>query len=140
MKGVRRNSRQEIMDTLATLPSLDRLSHAALINLCCQSSNLASGESEIAEDLLWQEFYNRFNKFIKLYLKKALKAISTKFAENCPQEAIEDLSQDVFLRLFDNDRKALRDFRGDKENSFLAYLSQISVNVVMEHMRKKQAG
>ncbi len=52
------------------------------------------------------------------------------------QATLEDLVQDVYVRLCDGNYKALRGMRGMHENSFYAYLGAIASGVVIDHIRK----
>jgi RNA polymerase sigma factor (sigma-70 family) len=51
----------------------------------------------------------------------------------------EDLVQDVYKRLIEDDCRALKQFSGSSENSFCAYLAMIAVNVVRDHFREARA-
>jgi RNA polymerase sigma factor (sigma-70 family) len=102
------------------------LSHKRLVRLCSQSSSHPA----------WNEFYSRFDHYIRLYINKTLRNENI----NCGcKELGDDLSQEVYLRLIAEDRKALREFKGKADSSFLAYLSVICTNVVREHFRLQRA-
>lgn len=109
----------------------NNLSDLELIKLCGESSG----------KLLWEEFYKRFNYYIQLYIKKAWKTrVSSRYLDSfTTQEILSDLVQDVYVKLLDFDRQALRNFQGESDNSFLAYLSKIANNIVAEYFRKQLA-
>ncbi|KAF0236857.1 MAG: hypothetical protein FD167_4501 [bacterium] len=90
---------------------------------------------------LWAEFHQRFNSYIQLYVRKAWKMrISAINVDNpSSKETLRDLTQDVYVKLLDTDRQALRHFQGESENSFLAYLAKIASNIVAEYFRKQLA-
>ena len=52
------------------------------------------------------------------------------------QAMLEDLVQDVYVRLCDGNYKALRGLRGAHANSFHAYVGAIASGVVIDHFRK----
>ena len=112
--------------------NFSQLSNEQLISICREqhsNSNLF--------DLAWVEFKIRFDQYIRLYIKKTIRMVNPG-AENY-QELLEDLIQEVYLKLLSEDCQALKEFRGGKENSFLAYLARISANIVMERGRRGQA-
>lgn len=111
--------------------SYNNISDLELAKLCGESSNKC----------LWDEFYKRFNYYIHLYIKKAwkIRISPTNLDNSTVQETISDLVQEVYVKLVDFDRQALRNFQGESESSFLAYLSKISNNIVAEYFRKQLA-
>lgn len=102
-----------------------------LIKLCSQPKHEAA----------WQEFYQRFNSYIEIYVKKAwkLRTSSSNLMNPIIKETIADLIQEVYVKLLESDRQALQQFQGETEGSFLAYLSKIASNIVSEYFRKQLA-
>src|SRR6185312_12850398 len=49
---------------------------------------------------------------------------------------VDDLIQNTFLKLFDNDKKALRSIKNEHENTIFGYLKVVASNVVRDHFRK----
>ena len=49
---------------------------------------------------------------------------------------VDDLIQDTFLKLFANDRKALRSLKNEYENTIFGYLRVVASNVVLDHFRR----
>jgi RNA polymerase sigma factor (sigma-70 family) len=54
-------------------------------------------------------------------------------------ELLEDLTQEVFVRLVQGDRRALARFQGLNEHSIFTYLTTISVNIVRDHFKALRA-
>jgi DNA-directed RNA polymerase specialized sigma24 family protein len=52
------------------------------------------------------------------------------------RDAVEDLTQEVFVRLLEGGRRALSRFRGQGDYSIYTYLSAIGVNIVRDHFKK----
>jgi RNA polymerase sigma factor (sigma-70 family) len=50
-----------------------------------------------------------------------------------------DLTQEVFVKLLESDRRALTRFRGRSEHSIHTYLHTIAVNLVRDHFKKLRA-
>ena len=55
------------------------------------------------------------------------------------QEAVLDLTQELFVKLLESDRRALTRFRGRSEHSIHTYLHAIAVNLVRDHFKKLRA-
>lgn len=103
------------------------LSHKELIFKCCR-------RSKDWEDI-WQEFKNRFDKLILLFIYREFKQRSGKKYGSQFNDIIKDLRQDVYIKLLNDKGKALRNFKGKDENSFLAYLYTISKNLVINYVK-----
>jgi len=94
------------------------------------------------EDPAWHEFINRFQERIRLI---AHRAFVTGVERNSgldtgrASEFVEDLIQDVFVRLIDGDRRALSRFQGRSESSIFKYLHSIATNLVRDHFKKLRA-
>jgi RNA polymerase sigma factor (sigma-70 family) len=94
------------------------------------------------EDGVWGEFLSRFQGRIRLVV---LRSFQTE-AERNPgldtgslHESVLDLSQEVFLKLLESNRRALTRFRGKSEHSLHTYLHIIAVNLVRDHFKKLRA-
>jgi RNA polymerase sigma-70 factor (ECF subfamily) len=57
-------------------------------------------------------------------------------ASKADEATIEDLMQDVYLRLCDDNYSALRELRAQHNNSIYAYLRMIAVGLAIDHIRK----
>lgn len=95
-----------------------------------------------AGDPLWAEFVARFEGRLRLVVYRSFQ---TEMKRNpgldvgAPLEAAEDLTQEVFLKLLEGERRALSRFRGRSEHSIYTYLNAIAINVVRDHFKKLRA-
>jgi RNA polymerase sigma factor (sigma-70 family) len=55
------------------------------------------------------------------------------------KDVVEDLTQDVFVRLMDGERRAIAQFKGRNENSIYTYLNAIATNLVRDHVKMLRA-
>ncbi len=94
------------------------------------------------QDGAWPEFVARFKSRIRLAV---LRSFQTETQRNpgldtgSPHEAVVDLTQDVFVKLLESERRALSRFRGKSEHSIYTYLSAIAVNLVRDHFKRLRA-
>ena len=111
--------------------SLAELSSIELIKICSQSTHSPA----------WDEFYQRFDHYITIYVRKAWKRrVSTHNIDNISvQETIKDIVQDVYIKLLESDQQALKNFQGQDDNTFFAYLARIATNQVGEYFRRQLA-
>ncbi len=86
------------------------------------------------EDRLWQEFESRFKRLILLYLLRACRLRHQTPDKNI-QDLLLDLSQEVYSKLVQNDRRALASFRGETDFSVRAFLARVANSVVADHLR-----
>lgn len=94
------------------------------------------------EDQAWLEFITRFQPRIRRLAYRAYSAEASRYSgvdASRPGEVIEDLTQDVFIRLIGAERRALAEFKGLNENSFYTYLQTIAINLVRDHFKKLRA-
>jgi RNA polymerase sigma factor (sigma-70 family) len=94
------------------------------------------------EDSLWVEFVARFQGRIRLALARTFQAEAERnpgLDSGSAQEAVHDLSQEVFVKLLESNRRALSRFRGRSEHSFYTYLHTIAVNLVRDHFKMLRA-
>jgi len=94
------------------------------------------------EDPAWLEFVSRYHERIRsiahrAFLNEAQRNPSLDTGR--ASEIVEDLTQDVFVRLIDGDRRALSHFNGRSESSVYMYLHSIATNLVRDHFRKFRA-
>jgi RNA polymerase sigma factor (sigma-70 family) len=94
------------------------------------------------EDPAWLEFVSRFHGRIR----RTIYDVLTRAAGQHPGlnisdllEIVDDLTQDVFLRLITSERRALAQFRGRNENSIYTYLDAIATNLVRDHLKMLRA-
>jgi len=83
----------------------------------------------------WTEFVDTFNLRIvaAVIRERRQRGLSS---DPTAAEAVSDLVQDVYLRLLANDRRALRDFRGETEIAVYAYLARIVRAAVGDRTRR----
>ena len=94
------------------------------------------------EDSAWLEFVSRFHDWIRRVTFRAYAAEAERgrgLDAGLPGEVVEDLTQEVFVRLLDGERRALAHFQGRNENSIYTYLYTIATNLVRDHFKKLRA-
>jgi RNA polymerase sigma factor (sigma-70 family) len=94
------------------------------------------------EDPAWLEFVSRFQWRIRRTIHDALLRASGRQPSleiGDLLEVVDDLTQDVFLRLITGERRALAHFRGRNENSIYTYLDAIATNLVRDHLKMLRA-
>ena len=99
---------------LSTLPGND------LARLCCDAGNLAA----------WNEFVDRYQKPIALAVRRK----AHKFGVLTP-EVVDDLVQDIFLRLCADNCAILKKFVPKDPDSIVGYLVVVARNVAHDHFR-----
>ena len=106
------------------------LANNELVKLCAQHLNNRSA---------WMEFYARFDERIWLVTYRECKQKRI-IEHSVPfRQIVPDLVQDVYVRLVENNCKALRDFIGASENSIYTYIGIIAKNVVRNYLIKMGA-
>lgn len=94
------------------------------------------------DDPHWEEFVSRFQGRLRMMVARTyqLEAAKNPDLDTGPvEEAAEDLTQEVFVKLLESHRRALSRFRGRTEHSIITYLSAIAVNLVRDHFRRLRA-
>ncbi|MBC8184229.1 sigma-70 family RNA polymerase sigma factor [candidate division KSB1 bacterium] len=106
------------------------ISHFELVNLCCQESQNRNA---------WIEFCSRYDEHIwsVVFRECEEKNIFNNFSLS--KQVVKDLVQEVYMKLVDNEKKALRDFQGAYKNSIYLYLGTIAKNVVRNYFVKMGA-
>ena len=99
---------------LSTLPGND------LAKLCCDAGNLAA----------WNEFVFRYQKPLALAVRRKAR----KFGVLSP-EVVDDLVQDIFLRLCADNCSILKKFSPKEPDSIVGYLVVVARNVAHDHFR-----
>jgi RNA polymerase sigma-70 factor, ECF subfamily len=97
------------------------LETADLIHACAEQNDADA----------WNEFIARFHNVIASTVIKACRSV----AASTP-ELIDDLIQDVYLKLCSNSCQALRDFVPLHPDAFFGFLKAVSYSVVKDHFRK----
>jgi DNA-directed RNA polymerase specialized sigma24 family protein len=100
-----------------------------LINRCSQRP---------ADEAAWQEFVRRFHLTIRTNVSNVLaRLVENEQGANViqPGETIQELVQNVYLRLTENDGAALKRASCTETSSMKNYLLLIAINVVRDHFR-----
>jgi RNA polymerase sigma-70 factor (ECF subfamily) len=92
-----------------------------LLHLC-----LSSDEQE-----QWREFVCRTQPLIASVIINTVRRWKTP-----APSLVDDLIQDTYVKLFANDKKALRAIKNEFENTIFGYLKVIASNVVRDHFRQ----
>jgi RNA polymerase sigma factor (sigma-70 family) len=81
---------------------------------------------EPGNELAWREFIQRFHKDVcrTIYYQRKELGYATDSAH------VEDLAQEVYVKLLHNDCRALRNFRSDYEHAIHKYLKKTAISVV----------
>lgn len=102
---------------------LQALSNQELIQRCLAS-----------DQIVWTEFLRRFERPISMVvirtLRRRLRPTPT---------LVEDLVQNTYLKLLDDNCKALRTFKAQHENSIYGYLQVMASNITQDYLRKLDA-
>lgn len=104
------------------------LSNTALIKACAESQE---------DQKAWLEFLRRFDRHIKISVIRAYRFFSISLREReIIKDDIRDLVQEVYIRLFKNDCKVLRNFKPKYDDAIYAYLSIVCSSVVKDFSKK----
>ncbi|HET9838958.1 MAG TPA: sigma-70 family RNA polymerase sigma factor [Candidatus Angelobacter sp.] len=104
-------------------PQPSETSIRELLDLCLRTE----------EERHWQEFVRRTQPLIAKVIINTLR----RWCEPSPS-LVDDLVQDTFLKLFANDRKALRSIRNEHEYAIFGFLKVIASNVTFDHGRRQK--
>lgn len=94
------------------------------------------------DEVAWQEFVRRYDHTIRVNVVKTFHRKAREEADRKPQfpdDLIEDLVQAVYVRLVEDNNRAIERFEGEYANSIFQYLSMISINVVRDYFREMRA-
>src|ERR1051326_5236125 len=80
---------------------------------------------------LWQDFVQRTQPLIANVIINTLR----RWRDPSPS-LVDDLLQETFLKLFANNRKALRSIRNEYEHTIFGYLKVVASNVACDHFRQ----
>jgi RNA polymerase sigma-70 factor, ECF subfamily len=109
------------VDTLARYPEF---SSAELVRACAGSK----------DEKAWAEFIRRF----QVVIAAAVLRTARQWGEpSSPQ--LDDLIQDTYLKLCEDDSRLLRSFQPRHEDSIYGFLKVVSANVVHDHFKSAQA-
>jgi len=80
----------------------------------------------------WDIFVDRYSQLIYNYIIRALRRYHYPFHD----DEVDDIFDNVFLALLDNNCRKLENFRGRNEGSFRAYLREITFHITVDFLRK----
>lgn len=83
----------------------------------------------------WVEFIRRFQPVIAAAVLRTARP----FGEP-PRQLLDDLVQDTYLKLCENDSRLLRSFQPRGEDSIFGYLKVVAANVAHDHFKSALAG
>jgi RNA polymerase sigma-70 factor (ECF subfamily) len=78
----------------------------------------------------WFEFVRRFHRLITSVAIRA----GSEWGQTSP-DVIENLTQDVYVKLSGDGYKLLKEFRSSSPNTFTGYLKVVTANVAMDYFR-----
>lgn len=107
--------------------NLAQISNNELIKLCARDDR---------NNAVCTELLHRFDKFIRLAV---IRACHRNKISASGDPFFEDLVQDVYFRLFEKNCKALKDYKGQSENSIFLYLLVIVRHTIINHLVKSCA-
>lgn len=111
------------------LKQIRALNSLALVDLCANDpANFAA----------WHEFTSRFISSIRVFISRARHSSSLSESRTLRWPDLEDLVQEVIMRLVANDCQLLKRFEWRTEASFFRYLSMVSSSVVIDCYRYLQ--
>lgn len=93
----------------------------------------------IGDERAWNEFVVRFNRFISVGVLRSLARLDSARMHRVDVELVDDLVQDVYLKLFSNARGVLSGFRGETEAAVLVYIGKTAISVVAEYLRQRRS-
>lgn len=79
----------------------------------------------------WRDFVYRTQPLIASVIINTMR----RWKEPAPS-LVDDLIQETYVKLFANDRKALRSIKNEYENTIFGYLKVVASNVVRDHFRQ----
>jgi RNA polymerase sigma-70 factor (ECF subfamily) len=79
----------------------------------------------------WRDFVHRTQPLIASVIINTIR----RWTSPAPS-LVDDLIQETYVKLFANDRKALRSIKNEYENTIFGYLRVVASNVVRDHFRQ----
>ncbi len=89
------------------------------------------------DDRAWDEFIDTFHRRILLYAVRVSRLLGLRPGGTADGRG--DLVQDVYVRLLSHDRRALRVWRGESEQSFSNYLATIVHAVACDSLKRRRS-
>jgi len=95
-------------------------------------NDLAKSCAHSADAAEWEEFVCRCTPLASVVAMR----VSRMWVSNPSPATVDDIVQEVFLKLCEQERRILRDFQPRGEDSFLGLLRIVSVSVANDHFRR----
>jgi RNA polymerase sigma-70 factor (ECF subfamily) len=96
-------------------------------------NDLAKACAHSAEAGEWEEFLRRCTPLASLVALR----VSRMWVSAASPATVEDIVQEVFLKLCEQERRILRDFEPRGEDSFLGLLRMVSASVANDYFRRQ---
>lgn len=90
-------------------------------------------------EALWREFKKRYEGAIRHSVVRTLQRHNQQHAGALPA-AVDDIVQNIYLRLLQHNCRAFQVFKGTTEVSWFCYLRVIATHITLNHLRSKNAG
>ncbi len=81
----------------------------------------------------WDEFITRYSRLIYKYIRSVL---NSKSNFSFGQDHLDDLFQEFFASLIQDDCRKLRSFKGKNSCSLASWLRQVIINFTLDYLRK----
>jgi len=81
----------------------------------------------------WDEFLKRYSRLIYKYIRSVL---NSKSNFSLTQEYLDDLFQEFFASLIQDDCRKLRSFQGKNNCTLASWLRQVTINFILDYLRK----
>ena len=98
-------------------------------------NDLARACAESAQAAEWEEFLRRCWPIASLVAAR----VSRMWIGKVVPSVVDDIVQEVFLKLCESERRILRDFRPKAEDSFLGLLRVVSLSVANDYFRRQHS-
>lgn len=82
----------------------------------------------------WDRFVDRFGNLIYFYIIHTFK----RYNYSIKNKEADEIFNDVFLALLQDDCKKIKAFKGDNERSFMVYLRAITFHMVVDFLRAQK--
>ncbi|MDZ7269261.1 MAG: sigma-70 family RNA polymerase sigma factor [candidate division KSB1 bacterium] len=89
--------------------------------------------------VLWREFTRRYEGAIRQSILRTLQQQNRQYAARLPA-TVDDIVQDVYLRLLQHNGRAFQMFKGFTEAAWFRYLRVIARHLTLNHLRNNSAG
>ncbi len=83
----------------------------------------------------WRSFVEIFDRQIRGNIVQTLLRLDLR----AYRDTVDELVQEVYCRLLDKNRRALRHCRAQSDSSFRGYLACLCTNLVVDHLRSRSA-